>query len=279
MAFRTKNRVFHPDCFPLIMGIINVTPDSFYSESCISQSDQALKKIELMIKNKVDIIDLGAESTRPGSERLSVEEELKRILPVIESVRKEFPGLCLSLDTYKAKVAEEGLQLGVEIINDISGLKFDSGLPEVLKKHQPAYVLMHINENPKTMQENIDYKNLIEEIKTYFKEKLKQLENLGLCPEKIAIDPGIGFGKTVADNLKIIKLIKEFKKLGSPVLIGLSRKSFMRKILHKNDPSELINATSIMHTVSLMNGADILRVHDPAEAYELKTLFKEYSKV
>lgn len=246
----------------LIMGIVNVTPDSFYAASR-AEKDKLLDYVARMVKEGVDIIDIGGESTRPGSDRVSEEEELSRVIPAVELVKKNFDVL-VSVDTYKAKVAEEALKIGVEIVNDISALRFDSNMIGVLKRYKPAVILMHMKGEPKTMQENPYYEDAVKEILYFFKERIEFLHEFGM-DDKIIIDPGIGFGKRFEDNLEIIKRISEFKSLKKPILIGASRKSFIGKILDGAPSEERLCGTLAVTAHCVMNNVDIVRVHDVKE--------------
>lgn len=246
----------------LIMGIVNVTPDSFYAASRVDK-DSLLDHVAKMVKEGVDIVDIGGESTRPGSERVSEEEELNRVIPAVEIVRKNFDAI-ISVDTYKARVAEEALKNGAEIVNDVSALRFDPNMMEVLKKYKPAVVLMHMKGEPKTMQENPYYDDVIKEILYFFKERIEVLKQIGL-EDKAIIDPGIGFGKRLVDNLEIIKRISEFKSLKKPVLVGASRKSFIGQVLGNLPPEERLYGTLAVTAYCALNKVDIVRVHDVKE--------------
>lgn len=246
----------------LIMGVINVTPDSFYAASRV-EKDKLLDRVAQMIREGVDIIDIGGESTRPGSDRVTEEEEMSRVVPAVELVKKNFD-VVVSVDTYKAKVAEESIKVGAEIVNDISALRFDPNMVEVLKKYKPAVVLMHMKGEPKTMQENPHYDDVVKEILYFLKERIEFLSESGI-DDRIMIDPGIGFGKRLEDNLEIIKRISEFKSLKRPVLIGASRKSFIGKVLGDVPPEERLYGTLAVTAYCVLNGVDVIRVHDVRE--------------
>ncbi|MCS7174845.1 dihydropteroate synthase [Pseudothermotoga sp.] len=246
----------------LIMGVINVTPDSFYAASRV-EKDKLLDRVAQMIREGVDIIDIGGESTRPGSDRVTEEEEMSRVVPAVELVKKNFD-VVVSVDTYKAKVAEESIKVGAEIVNDVSALRFDPNMVEVLKKYKPAVVLMHMKGEPKTMQENPHYDDVVKEILYFLKERIEFLSESGI-DDRIMIDPGIGFGKRLEDNLEIIKRISEFKSLKRPVLIGASRKSFIGKVLGDVPPEERLYGTLAVTAYCVLNGVDVIRVHDVRE--------------
>jgi dihydropteroate synthase len=260
---------------PLIMGIVNVTPDSFYAASRV-EKDKLIDFAARMVKEGVDIIDIGGESTRPGSDRISEEEELNRVVPAVEIVRKNFD-VVISVDTYKAKVAEEALKNGAEMLNDVSGLRFDPAMMDVLKTYKPAVVLMHMKGEPKTMQENPYYEDVVKEILYFFKERIEKLQQIGL-EDKVIIDPGIGFGKRLVDNLEIIRRISEFNSLKKPLLVGASRKSFIGQVLGNLPPEERLYGTLAVTAYCVLNGVDIVRVHDVKENLHVIKLIQAISK-
>ncbi len=256
---------------PLIMGILNVTPDSFSDGGKYTDLDKALFRAEEIIAQGGDILDIGGYSTRPGASYVSEKEELNRTLPKIEAIRKRFPEILISIDTFRGKVAEEALLAGADLVNDISGFQFDENLLNVLARYKPPYVLMHIQGTPETMQKNPSYENITENITRYFAEKIKILHSKGIY--EIIIDPGFGFGKTIEHNKELFKNLSVFTVTGFPVLIGISRKSWMQKIL-KAQPTELIPAMSILHYEALKQGVKILRVHDVGEAKQVLKWFE-----
>lgn len=250
---------------PLIMGILNVTPDSFSDGGKYFDKDSAVKYAFELIENGADIIDIGGESTRPGSDPVSVDEELNRVIPVIEEILKSKPDALISVDTTKSKVAEEACKRGVKIINDISGLTFDKQLALVAAKYSASLIIMHIKGTPKTMQQNIYYDDLIFDIYEFLYHQTKLAESAGV--KNIFVDPGIGFGKTAENNFEIIKRLEDFKSLGYPVLVGLSRKSFLGKTLNL-DINNRDNATVVAETIALVNGAKIIRTHNVINAFQ-----------
>ncbi len=272
LAFRNKVLNLGQDSY--IMGIVNVTPDSFYDGGKYNSLDKALFRIEKIINEGADIIDIGGESTRPGAQQISLKEELTRIIPLINEVNKKFDTI-LSVDTTKALVAKEALESGVDIINDISGLNFEPEIAEYVAKYDAAIVLMHTTSRPKDMQNKIDYNSLIEDIVDYIKNSIKVAVNKGIDRNKIIIDPGIGFGKTVNDNLEIIRELKRFKELNCPILIGTSRKSFIGHILGGIEADERLIGSVITAMISILNGASIVRVHDVAETKQAIDIIKE----
>ncbi|MBI5214599.1 MAG: dihydropteroate synthase [Ignavibacteriae bacterium] len=244
-----------------IMGILNVTPDSFSDGGLHFRVDDAVKRGLLMIDEGADFIDVGGESTRPGAEDVSIDEELIRVIPVIEKLSKH-THIPISIDTYKSEVAKQALEAGAVIVNDITGLQFDSHMPEVIASMNARVVLMHIQGTPKTMQENPLYKDVIEDICSYLRKSIQTAEKNNI--EQLIIDPGIGFGKTLENNLEIIQRLNEFHRFHYPVLVGPSRKSFLGKILNL-PANERLEGTSAAVAVSIMKGANIVRVHDVKE--------------
>lgn len=243
-----------------IIGILNVTPDSFSDGGIYFEKDKAVERGIKLEEEGADILDIGGQSTRPGSEEISEEEELKRVIPVIEELSKKIK-IPISIDTTRARVAEEAFKAGASILNDISALHFDEKMLVFLEKWKPSLILMHIKGKPKDMQDNPRYEHLPFEILSFLKEGLDKAKKCGLEKEKILVDPGIGFGKTFEDNLWIINNLSFLKVLGSGILIGTSRKSFIGKILG-NKPEERIFGTLASNLVSVKKGASFLRVHD-----------------
>lgn len=247
-----------------IAGILNVTPDSFSDGGRFFDVKKAVEHGIKMSDEGADIIDIGGESTRPGSESVPVEEELKRVIPVIRLLRKKIDRP-ISIDTRKSLVAEAALKEGAAIVNDISGLLDDPAMAEIIARFSAACIIMHIKGNPKTMQKRCVYKSLFGEILAELKSSIKKANDAGIKKEKIIIDPGIGFGKTTKHNLQIIKNLGKIKALGYPVLIGPSRKSFIGNVLNIPDTDGRIFGTAGAVAVSILNGADIVRVHDVAQ--------------
>lgn len=244
-----------------LMGILNVTPDSFSDGGKYSNTSKAVDHALRMIDEGADFIDVGGESTRPGSESVSVEEELDRVIPVIEQLVKKNT-IPISIDTTKSAVAEKALQSGAVIVNDISSFHFDHRMPEVVAKFNATVILMHTKNKPKTMQRNPEYNDLIPEIKSYLSAAIKTSIEKGI--NQIIIDPGIGFGKNLEHNVEIFKRLREFQELGYPILIGPSRKSFIGTLLDL-PVDERLEGTAAAVAVSIMNGANIIRVHDVKE--------------
>lgn len=249
----------------LIMGILNVTPDSFYDGGKYMNPDTAVRHAHDMVENGADIIDVGGESTRPGSKRVSAEEELLKVIPIIKRLREEV-NVPISIDTYKSEVARAALDSGADIVNDISGLKFDESISEVAGEFNCALVISHIRGTPEDMQENIHYENLISEIRDSLKDSIIKAENSGVNPRRIIIDPGIGFGKGIKENLLILKRLSEFKTLEKPLMIGTSRKSFIGSLLSV-EKEDRLEGTLATVCAAVLNGADIVRVHDVKEVF------------
>ncbi len=253
----------HTNRNTLIMGILNVTPDSFSDGGKFIQLGKALSQVQYMENNGADIIDIGGESTRPGAVAVSLEEEINRTIPVIEAIRK-ISNISISIDTYKSEVAEKALLAGADIINDISGLTFDSRMIKIVKKFDVPVVLMHIKGTPRNMQTNPTYIDVIKELIIFFSFQIQKALDFGIKKEQIIIDPGIGFGKQLNDNFILIQRLKEFSELGFPILIGPSRKSFIGLTL--DVPSEdRLEGTLASVSASILNGASIVRVHDVKE--------------
>ncbi len=248
----------------LLMGVLNVTPDSFSDGGLFFDKEKAIAQGLRMVEEGADMIDIGGESTRPGSKPLGLEEELRRVIPVIESLSKEI-GVPISIDTYKSAVAKKAIEAGAEIINDISGLKFDPTLANVAAKEDIPLILMHIRGIPETMQKDVHYESLFSEILQYLSDSIQRAESAGLDPQQIIIDPGIGFGKTLEDNLLIIKNLFELRVLGKPILLGTSRKSFIGKILNA-EAKDRIEGTLSSIAIGVLNGAHIIRCHDVLQA-------------
>jgi dihydropteroate synthase len=246
------------------MGILNVTPDSFSDGGLYFDKEKAIAHGLKMVEEGADLIDIGGESTRPGSKPLGLEEELRRVIPVIESLVKEVD-VPISIDTYKSTLAQKAIGAGAQMINDISGLHFDPDLAKVAAKEDIPLILMHIRGTPETMQKDIHYESLFSEILQYLKESILRAESAGLDPDQIIIDPGIGFGKNLEDNLLLIKHLQEFRILGKPILLGTSRKSFIGKILNA-DVTERLEGTLSSIAIGVLNGAHIIRCHDIVQA-------------
>ncbi len=274
-SLNCKGRLLMPDR-PLIMGILNINQDSFYAGSRVQNEEAVLMKAKQMIAEGADILDIGGQSTRPGSKRISPAEELSRVLPVIKLIAKEFKDTILSIDTYYAEVAMQAVKAGASVVNDISAGAMDNTMIETVAKLQVPYVCMHMKGTPETMQEQAVYEDVTKEVMDFFIQKTDQLRQAGV--NDIIIDPGFGFAKNITHNFTLLKNLSLFKLLEIPIMAGLSRKSTIYKTL--NIPVEdSLNGTTVLHTIALQNGADILRVHDVKEAKEAVDLFLAYGKV
>jgi dihydropteroate synthase len=248
----------------LLMGVLNVTPDSFSDGGLYFDKEKAIAHGLRMVEEGADLIDIGGESTRPGSKPLGLEEELRRVIPVIESLAKAVD-VPISIDTYKSTLAQKAIEAGAQMINDISGLHFDLDLAKVAATEDIPLILMHIRGTPEAMQKDVHYESLFSEILQSLKESILRAESAGLDPEQIIIDPGIGFGKNLEDNLLLIKNLQEFRILGKPILLGTSRKSFIGKILNA-DVTERLEGTLSSIAIGVLNGAHIIRCHDVLQA-------------
>jgi len=251
---------------PLVMGIVNITPDSFYDGGRYNTEQAAIKHSEQLIADGADILDLGAASTRPGAEDVGPEEELKRLLPVVDYLGKNHPSIPVSIDTFHAAVAKDVVAHGASIINDISGGTMDASMYKTVGALGVPYILMHIQGTPKTMQVEPHYEDVVEEVYAFFKERVKQLNSAGVT--QLIIDPGFGFGKTVEHNYSLLRHLDKFKTLGLPILAGLSRKSMINKVL-KTKPENALTGTISLNTLAILQGANILRVHDVKEAKQV----------
>ncbi|WP_297095391.1 dihydropteroate synthase [uncultured Draconibacterium sp.] len=258
---------------PVVAGIVNITPDSFFDGGKMEEEATMLKAVEKMVADGAGIIDVGAVSTRPGSKTVSTKEELARLLPAVQAIHKAFPEVALSVDTFRSWVAVRVIdEVGPIIINDISGGSLDSNMFETVAKLQVPYILSHIKGTPLNMQEDPQYDDLIREVAQYFAERVKKLNKLGV--KEVILDPGFGFGKTLDHNYELLNKLDAFKVYQLPVMVGLSRKSMIWKALDAK-PETALNGTTVANTLALMGGADILRVHDVKEAVEAVKIFCE----
>ena len=258
---------------PIVMGIVNVTPDSFYDGGKMEDESVMLASVEKMVEDGVSIIDVGAISTQPGAQLISTKVELGRLLPAVKAIRKSFPKIPISIDTFRSWVAVRVIdEIGPIIVNDISGGSLDSKMFETIGKLRMPYILSHIQGTPRNMQEDPQYDDIIKDISTYFSEKVKRLTKLGVTD--VIIDPGFGFGKNMEHNYELLNRLDSFKVFQLPVMVGLSRKSMIWKAL-ETTPENALNGTTVTNTLALLGGADILRVHDVKEAVEAVKIFCE----
>lgn len=250
---------------PKVMGILNITPDSFFDGGKYNNSETILSCVEKMLNDGATFIDVGAYSSRPGAKHISEEEELERILPVIKLLTDTFPKIVISIDTFRSNVAERCIDKGACIINDISAGDMDENMFNIIAKMQAPYIIMHMQGTPQNMQANPNYTNIVTDVLFYFSKKIAELRKLGV--NDIITDVGFGFGKTIEHNYTLLKHLELFKNLDCPTLVGLSRKSMLYKPLNIS-PELALNATTSANTIALLNGANILRVHDVKEAAE-----------
>ncbi|WEK18754.1 MAG: dihydropteroate synthase [Candidatus Pedobacter colombiensis] len=257
---------------PCVMGILNLTSDSFYSNSRISSIEQALLRAETIINEGGRFIDIGAYSSRPGAAEVSEGQEIDRIVPAVEAIIKAFPEALLSIDTFRAKVAQAAVKAGAHIINDIAAGKMDEAMFETVADLNVPYIMMHMKGTPQTMQKSINYHNMVLEITGYFSDKVEKLKKLGV--KDIILDPGFGFAKTLDQNYELLRRLEDFNLFELPVLIGLSRKSMIYKFLGTG-PEQALNGTTTLNTIALLKGANILRVHDVKAAAECIALVEK----
>ena len=258
-----------------VMGILNVTPDSFYDGGYYNSNAKILKQVEKMIKDGAAIIDIGGYSSRPGADDISEKIELDRVVPTLNDCKKYFPETYFSVDTFRSKVAEECICNGADIINDISGGNLDNNMMKVVGKYQIPYVIMHMKGNPSNMIKKAKYENIIGELISYFSKKIDEAAKFNI--KDIIIDPGFGFAKNISQNFELLNNYDFFKNLEKPLLVGLSRKSMIYKTLNIK-PDKALNGSTVLHTISLIKGADILRVHDVKEAVECIKLVEELKR-
>lgn len=255
---------------PQIMGILNVTPDSFFAENRFITEAAILAQAEKMLAEGASIIDIGGYSSRPGTQDVSLEEELSRTVNAVKLIAKRFPNAILSVDTFRSEVARQAFCEGACIINDISGGELDANMFSTVASLNIPYILMHMRGTPQTMKNHTTYDNIVKEITEYFQQKISILQNMGL--KDILIDPGFGFAKTTEQNFRLLSHLNHFKILGAPLLVGLSRKSMIWKTLNA-EPSNALNGTTALNMIALIKGASILRVHDVKEATEVIKLY------
>ncbi len=250
---------------PIVMGILNITPDSFYDGGAYKNDKDILNKAEQMILEGASIIDIGAYSTRPNAKDISIVEEQERLIPIIKLIKNTFSDIPISVDTFRSVIAEIAINEGADMINDISGGTMDEHMFDIITKYKVPYVMMHIRGTPATMQINPTYENVIKEVMDFFIEKIAILKSKGV--NDIIIDPGFGFGKTLENNYQLLNHLSLFRMLDCPILCGLSRKSMINKVIDIK-PDAALNGTTVLNTIALQNGANILRVHDVKEAME-----------
>jgi dihydropteroate synthase len=260
-----------------VMGVLNVTPDSFSDGGKFMKLEDAIAHAKKMESEGADFIEVGGASTRPGAEEVPLEEELKRITPVIKALAGGEISLPISVDTYRSEAADEALSLGAVIVNDISGFNFDKNMPAVIAKHNATAIVMHMKGTPKDMQKDPQYDDILAEVAQYFENVMWKANVAGI--KQIIIDPGIGFGKTIEHNMRLLKHLSELKRLDSPIMIGVSRKSMIGKILDTEDVNDRHEGTIALNTVAVLNGAHIIRVHDVKEGLRTARILDAYKNV
>jgi dihydropteroate synthase len=266
MIWKLKEGAIEFEDKPIIMGILNITPDSFYKNSRVMDIKEAVNRAIKFIQEGAKIIDIGGQSTRPFSDEIPEDEEIKRVIPVIKAIKNEIPkDIYISIDTYRSNVAKLALESGANIVNDISGLMFDKNMVKVIKDYECGVVIMHIRGKPKNMQENPYYEDTIKEIKEELNLRIEYALNNGIRKNQIVIDPGIGFGKRVYDNLIILKYIDEFFDFELPILVGHSRKSFIGKVLNLENPEDRLIGSVVVSSYLTLKGINIIRTHDVKE--------------
>lgn len=275
ISINCRGRLLQSDD-PVVMGVINITPDSFYAGSRFLEYQELEPQVEKMIQEGATIIDVGAMSTRPGAEVISSTEEIKRLLEPIKKIRKTFPNTFISLDTINSEVAKVCLDEGVDIINDISGGKMDASLLDVVADTKVPYIIMHMLGTPEMMQQAPQYDDVVVAVLTYLKDKVAALQAKGI--NELIIDPGFGFGKSLEHNYKLLKNLNVFKMMDYPILVGMSRKRMIQEVV-ETDAKSALNGTTAAHMLALQNGAEILRVHDVKEAKEAIAIYKQYRDI
>lgn len=261
---------------PVVMGILNLTPDSFYDGGRYNLVYSAVQRAGQMLEEGASVIDIGALSTRPNAKEVDEYEEWKRLREILPLIRKEFPETVISVDTYRSGIAEKAVAEGADIINDISGGRFDNKMASKISELKVPYIIMHIQGNPQSMQKNPKYENVVSEVERFLNEQVAKLRSYGV-DKNLILDPGFGFGKTVDHNYELLHGIRHLKKNGFPILAGLSRKSMINKVLGTK-PENALNGTTALHMLALQNGSDILRVHDVKPAVQTIRLFLKYAE-
>lgn len=275
LSLNIQGNLFHFDS-PKVMGILNVTPDSFFDGGTLENEKQVLERAERMLQEGAHFLDIGGASSRPGAEAVSVEEELARVLPTIKAISREFPKAILSIDTFNARVARKAVEAGAHMVNDISAGDDDPEMFKTVMDLQVPYIIMHKRGQPQNMQKNPEYNDVTQEVLYYLAEKVQKLNKMGV--NDIIIDPGFGFGKTVEHNYELLQKLELFHHLELPILVGLSRKSMINRVLGTK-PEEALNGTSVLNTIALQKRAHLLRVHDVKEAVQAVKLWQKLQSV
>ena len=266
LVIRNKSFIWGQQTY--LMGVLNITPDSFSDGGDYNNLEEASQRAATLVEAGADILDIGGQSTRPGAKQISPEEELERVIPIIKRIRKHL-NIPISVDTTRAEIAQQAVQAGADIVNDISGGMFDADMLTTVAELEVPIILMHIRGTPETMQQMTDYEDLVGEIIAVLEERLSAAEAAGIARSRLLIDPGIGFGKTAEQNLELLRQLDQFQSLGVPILVGTSRKSFIGKIINQDDPKQRVWGTASTCCAAIAQGADILRVHDLPQMWEV----------
>ncbi len=266
LVIRNKSFIWGKQTY--LMGVLNITPDSFSDGGDYNNIEEASQRAWALVEAGADILDIGGQSTRPGAKQISLEEELERVIPIIKRIRKNL-NIPISVDTTRAEIAQQAVRAGADIVNDISGGTFDGDMLTTVAELEVPIILMHIRGTPETMQHKTDYEDLVGEIIAVLRERLAAAEKAGIARSRLLIDPGIGFGKTAAQNIELLRQLHQFQRLGVPILVGTSRKSFIGKIINQDNPKQRVWGTASTCCAAISQGADILRVHDLPQMWEV----------
>ena len=275
MLLKVPSKTFRSNDFPLVVGVLNLTPDSFYDGGKYNDLRSIYKLVEKYLDEGADIIDIGAESTKPGSKRVSYEEEKRRLFPIVNKIIKKYNPI-ISLDTMKSEIAKMGLDLGVELINDVTGFMYDESMPKVIANYKCGLIINHTTGLPEIMQKKTNYKNIIKDIIKFFESILDTCKKNNIPLNSIVLDPGIGFGKTTEQNIHLIKKADEFQIFKRPIMYGISNKSFIGNILNIKNPDKRVNGSVISSLFSIMNGVNIIRTHNVKETVEMIKLWRVF---
>ncbi|MEL0081226.1 MAG: dihydropteroate synthase [bacterium] len=275
MLLKVPSKTFRSNDFPLVVGVLNLTPDSFYDGGKYNDLRSIYKLVEKYLDEGADIIDIGAESTKPGSKRVSYEEEKRRLFPIVNKIIKKYNPI-ISLDTMKSEIAKIGLDLGVELINDVTGFMYDESMPKVIANYKCGLIINHTTGLPQIMQKKTNYKNIIKDIIKFFESILDTCKKNNIPLNSIVLDPGIGFGKTTEQNIHLIKKADEFQIFKRPIMYGISNKSFIGNILNIKNPDKRVNGSVISSLFSIMNGVNIIRTHNVKETVEMIKLWRVF---
>ncbi len=273
MQWQLRDRTISFAATPLIMGIVNVTPDSFSDGGLYQQTQQAVSHALRLVEQGADILDIGGESTRPGAEAVSSQEEIQRVVPVVKELVNKIE-ILISIDTSKAEVARLCLETGAHIINDVTSLTGDNNMAKVIADNRAGVILMHMQGTPRTMQDNPHYEDVIGDLKKFFQERIYHLQKVGISESQMVLDPGIGFGKTLEHNLELLNRLAEFQSLGRPICLGVSRKSFMGKVLNRPVDQRMAGSLAVLCHAMSREAVQIVRVHDVGEARDAVAMWK-----